>query len=158
MPLTKGKSKAVISANISEMIHAGHPRDQAIAAALQQMKEESARGEMPRHGDEAFHQAVAQACGSSVLLDTVQFHKHSWQQRNRIKTANGIQWLTVPVLTKGRFHQTIAEAEINPLILTGDGKVITPAPITMEYPGPLVAPMNVRTITPAGLQALAKAG
>jgi hypothetical protein len=34
MPLTKGKSKAVISANISEMIHAGHKRDQAIAAAL----------------------------------------------------------------------------------------------------------------------------
>lgn len=34
MPLKKGKSHAVISKNISEMIHAGHPQDQAIAAAL----------------------------------------------------------------------------------------------------------------------------
>lgn len=34
MPLIKSASKAAISSNISEMIKAGHPRDQAIAAAL----------------------------------------------------------------------------------------------------------------------------
>ncbi len=34
MPLTKGKSQKAISHNISEMIAAGHPREQAIAAAL----------------------------------------------------------------------------------------------------------------------------
>ena len=33
MPLKKGKSKKVISSNIREMRHAGHPLDQAIAAA-----------------------------------------------------------------------------------------------------------------------------
>ncbi len=49
-----------------------------------------------------------------VLLDDVQFDKRSWQQRNRIKTANGPIWLTVPVLTKGRREQTILEAEIQP--------------------------------------------
>lgn len=32
-----------------------------------------------------------------VLLDTVQFVKNEWQNRNRIKTAQGVQWLTVPV-------------------------------------------------------------
>jgi hypothetical protein len=32
-----------------------------------------------------------------IFLDTVQFEKQSWQQRNRIKTANGPLWLTVPV-------------------------------------------------------------
>ncbi len=32
-----------------------------------------------------------------VLYDTVQFEKQSWQQRNRIKTAQGPKWLTVPV-------------------------------------------------------------
>ena len=58
--------------------------------------------------------ALMQEVDTFVILDSVQFQKHSWQQRNRIKTANGIQWLTVPVLTKGRLHQTIAEAEINP--------------------------------------------
>ncbi len=33
MPLIPGSSNAVISENIAEMIRAGHPRDQAIAAA-----------------------------------------------------------------------------------------------------------------------------
>lgn len=36
MPLKKGKSKATISYNIAEMIRAGHPRKQAIAAAYRQ--------------------------------------------------------------------------------------------------------------------------
>ena len=30
-------------------------------------------------------------------LDTVQYKKNEWQNRNRIKTAQGWQWLTVPV-------------------------------------------------------------
>ena len=34
MPLTRGKSQKTISHNIGEMIASGHPRDQAIAAAL----------------------------------------------------------------------------------------------------------------------------
>lgn len=34
MPLLPGKSQKTISHNISEMIHAGHPKDQSIAAAL----------------------------------------------------------------------------------------------------------------------------
>jgi hypothetical protein len=33
MPLKSGKSKDVISYNIAEMIRAGHPNDQAVAAA-----------------------------------------------------------------------------------------------------------------------------
>jgi hypothetical protein len=41
-----------------------------------------------------------------IFLDTVQFEKQSWQQRNRIKTPQGTHWLTVPV-----FH-----AETQPII------------------------------------------
>ncbi|MCK5082503.1 MAG: WbqC family protein [Candidatus Omnitrophica bacterium] len=49
-----------------------------------------------------------------VFLDSVQFDKRSWQQRNRIKCPNGEQMLTVPVLTKGLFRQKIFEARIDP--------------------------------------------
>jgi len=49
-----------------------------------------------------------------VFLDDVQFDKRSWQQRNRIKTPNGVIWLTVPVLTKGLRDQKICDAEIQP--------------------------------------------
>lgn len=52
---------------------------QAIRAGLQKMKLEAARDEVPRWGDEAFHEGIAQACGNSVLLDTVQ---RFWQARN----------------------------------------------------------------------------
>ena len=34
MPLKKGKSRKVISDNIAEMMHSGHPQAQAIAAAM----------------------------------------------------------------------------------------------------------------------------
>jgi len=47
-----------------------------------------------------------------VLLDTVQFEKQSWQQRNRIKAPSGLEWLTVPVKIKGRSAQIIEEVEI----------------------------------------------
>lgn len=45
-----------------------------------------------------------------VILDNVQFAKQTWQQRNRIRTAGGLQWLTVPV--KLHFGQLINEVEI----------------------------------------------
>ena len=45
-----------------------------------------------------------------IVLDTVQYHKSEWQNRNRIKTVNGAQWLTVPV--SYRFPQAIGEVDI----------------------------------------------
>ena len=47
-----------------------------------------------------------------VILDNVQFVKQSWQHRNRIRTAAGLQWLTVPVKWHGRFGQLIQDVEI----------------------------------------------
>ena len=44
-------------------------------------------------------------------LDNVQFKKNEWQNRNRIKSAQGWQWITVPV--QYRFPQIINTVEIN---------------------------------------------
>ena len=44
-------------------------------------------------------------------LDNVQYKKNEWQNRNRIKTAQNRQWITVPVCY--RFPQKINEVEIN---------------------------------------------
>jgi hypothetical protein len=40
-----------------------------------------------------------------VVLDQVQFEKNSAVNRNKIRTANGWNWLTVPVRTKGKFGE-----------------------------------------------------
>ena len=45
------------------------------------------------------------------FLDNVQYKKNEWQNRNRIKSSNGWQWLTTPVLY--RFPQKINTVRIN---------------------------------------------
>jgi hypothetical protein len=44
-----------------------------------------------------------------ILLDDAQFTKRDWRSRNRVKTAQGPIWLTVPVQVRGRYHQRIDE-------------------------------------------------
>ena len=45
-----------------------------------------------------------------IFLDNVDFQKNGLQNRNQIKTANGAQWLTVPV--KQSLGQKIVETRI----------------------------------------------
>ena len=44
-----------------------------------------------------------------AIYDEVQFTKDDWRNRNRIITDNRLQWLTIPVSTKGLFGQKISE-------------------------------------------------
>jgi hypothetical protein len=48
-----------------------------------------------------------------VFYDDVQFDRRGWRHRNRIKSAAGVRWLTVPVLKKGRYTQTIRDTRID---------------------------------------------
>lgn len=48
-----------------------------------------------------------------VFLDTVQYEKNSFINRNRIKTPQGAIWLTVPVKIKGHTALTLRETEID---------------------------------------------
>lgn len=47
-----------------------------------------------------------------VLFDHVQFERKSWQQRNKIKTSNGVVTLTLPIVRKER-NVRICDAEIS---------------------------------------------
>jgi hypothetical protein len=47
-----------------------------------------------------------------ILYDDMQYTRRDWRNRNQIKTPQGLQWLTVPVKVKGKYHQTIFETEI----------------------------------------------
>ena len=47
-----------------------------------------------------------------VILDSVQFTKNDWRNRNRINTPRGPAWLTIPIRTADRFSQRISEAEV----------------------------------------------
>ena len=48
-----------------------------------------------------------------VVGDDVQYAKHGLINRNRIRTRQGWQWLTVPVLTKGRSGQRVNEVVVD---------------------------------------------
>lgn len=48
----------------------------------------------------------------AILLDTVQFTKRDWRNRNRIKTPHGAMWLTIPVRVAGNYRQLVNETRI----------------------------------------------
>jgi len=53
-----------------------------------------------------------------VIFDNVQFEKNSFVNRNKVKSANGAIWLTVPVFTKGKFKNN----PINELLIDNSTK------------------------------------
>lgn len=55
--------------------------------------------------------ALARAVDVVVLYDSAQFTKRDWRNRNLIHSGEKLTWLTIPVETKGRFHQKIFEVQ-----------------------------------------------
>lgn len=48
-------------------------------------------------------------CDEMVIYDDVQYTRRDWRNRNLIKTPQGLQWLSIPVEVKGKYHQKINE-------------------------------------------------
>ncbi len=48
-----------------------------------------------------------------VLYDDMQYTRRDWRNRNKIKTANGLLWLTIPVDVKGKYFQKINETKVS---------------------------------------------
>jgi hypothetical protein len=40
-----------------------------------------------------------------VLYDDMQFTRCDWRNRNKIRTAQGLHWLTIPVQSKGNYFE-----------------------------------------------------
>lgn len=57
--------------------------------------------------------ALMDSVDQFILLDSVEFSKQSWHQRNRVKTSIGPTWLTVPVLKKHASKQLIVDTKIS---------------------------------------------
>lgn len=56
---------------------------------------------------------LIRACDEFILLDDVQFTRRDWRSRNRIKTKDGVAWLTIPVHNKGRYLQAIHDVTVS---------------------------------------------
>ncbi len=48
-----------------------------------------------------------------ILYDDMQFTRRDWRNRNKIKTPQGLQWLTVPVKVKGKYLESIRNTELD---------------------------------------------
>jgi hypothetical protein len=48
-----------------------------------------------------------------VLYDDAQYTRRDWRNRNKLKTSQGLKWLTIPVDVKGKYFQKINEIKIS---------------------------------------------
>ena len=48
-----------------------------------------------------------------ILCDGMQYTRRDWCNRNKIKMANGVKCISVPVKVKGKYHQLIRETAID---------------------------------------------
>jgi len=73
-PLELIRARRVVEGEIAALV-AIQAKRRDIAAmdlAISSMQEDADRGVMPLEGDRAFHSAIVQACGNTVLMETVQ--------------------------------------------------------------------------------------
>ncbi|QTA84487.1 WbqC family protein [Desulfonema magnum] len=53
-------------------------------------------------------------CDLFIIYDDLQYTKKDWRNRNKIKTSDNAQWLTVPVVSKNSHKKKINEIDIAP--------------------------------------------
>lgn len=80
-PLELMRARELVEGEVAALAarHARKAHVAAMAGALESMREDAEAGIEPRAGDEAFHTAIAQACGNEVLSDTVRSY---WSARH----------------------------------------------------------------------------
>jgi len=48
-----------------------------------------------------------------VLYDDMQYTRRDWRNRNKLKTPQGLKWITIPVDNKGKYYQKINETVVS---------------------------------------------
>jgi hypothetical protein len=48
-----------------------------------------------------------------ILYDDMQYTRRDWRNRNKIKTPQGLKWLTIAIEVKGKYYQKINETKIS---------------------------------------------
>jgi hypothetical protein len=48
-----------------------------------------------------------------IIYDDMQYTRRDWRNRNKIKTKDGLLWLTIPVEVKGKYFQKINETVVS---------------------------------------------
>jgi hypothetical protein len=48
-----------------------------------------------------------------IVYDDMQYTKRDWRNRNKLKTPQGLSWLSIPVTVKGKYLQKINETEVS---------------------------------------------
>src|SRR5215510_15818658 len=49
-----------------------------------------------------------------VLFDTAQYRRNDWRNRNKIKTAGGLSWLSIPI--RAEYKQRIQDVEVDDVL------------------------------------------
>ena len=93
MPLAHGSSERTISKNISEMLAAGHPRDQSVAAAMRAARQQHAFGGVSR---------VALADGG----------RPRWASTTHVHAMSKLPFMQRPALKKGSRNLTMVGNEL----------------------------------------------
>ena len=80
-PLELMRARELVESEVAALAarNATSAQVQRIAHALQAMRKQVGKGLLPRDEDEAFHNAIAEACGNDVLRDTIRGY---WQARH----------------------------------------------------------------------------
>ncbi len=55
---------------------------------------------------------LIRAVDEFILFDDVQYTRRDWRNRNRIKSTDGLKWLSIPVDVKGRYLQRIRDTTV----------------------------------------------
>ena len=58
---------------------------------------------------------IINAVDELIIFDDVQYTRRDWRNRNKIKTPNGLLWITIPVRVKGKYNQLIKDVTVDGL-------------------------------------------